>query len=74
MAALPDKLRFHNRAYDAVTNSLAAVKTRLRKFGGPRGPEVAAYIEKSINSKSGGFRYDPGSTSVTWKLVRDRSV
>jgi hypothetical protein len=74
MAALPDELGFHNRAYDAVTNSLAAVKTRLRKFGGPRGPEVAAYIEKSINSKSGGFRYNPAVASVTWKWDQNRSA
>lgn len=70
-AAIPDEATFHNLAYDAVTNSLNAVKEHVRKIGGPLGSEVESHMTKSIASKRRSSRYDPGGEPVMWKWVHD---
>jgi hypothetical protein len=63
---LPTQGDFTDRAYDAVNNSLEAVRAYLRRRCGKLGSVVANHIKASIRSRNGGFFYDPRRSQVAW--------
>lgn len=65
--------RFSSMEYDLVLNSLKGLKDHLRKKCGTIGADVTKFLDISVRHKSGGYRYEPKGSPVTW-LWRSNST